>query len=193
MKYQEWTFEDKSKWPERGPWDHEPDKVQWQDEATGLPCLALRSHGHWCGYVGVPKGHPFYEKGYSEKICDCKDNEYSCYDHSPECRVEVHGGLTFSDHCHTSDDPEIQSHLICHVPDPGEPDNIWWLGFDCAHAGDKTPYTTQEELDIHNQVRRKMLAKGYTEEQLVNYCYRTLDYVKEQCRSLALQLKEIGK
>lgn len=25
-----------------GPWVGEPDKAQWEDETTGLPCLALR-------------------------------------------------------------------------------------------------------------------------------------------------------
>jgi hypothetical protein len=29
---------DKSQWGP-GPWQDEPDKKQWQDEATGLPCL----------------------------------------------------------------------------------------------------------------------------------------------------------
>ncbi len=35
MKTKEWTTEDKSAWP-RGPWDIEPDKIQWIDEATDL-------------------------------------------------------------------------------------------------------------------------------------------------------------
>lgn len=35
--------------------------------------------------------------------------------------LAVHGGLTYSDRCH--DD-------ICHVPAPGEPDDVWWFGFD---------------------------------------------------------------
>src|SRR6185295_5225427 len=64
MKTQEWTFLDKSKWPERGPWDNEPDKAQWTDVATGLPCLAVRAHSHWCGYVGVTEEHPVFGKDY---------------------------------------------------------------------------------------------------------------------------------
>jgi hypothetical protein len=41
---------DKSAWGP-GPWTDEPDKVQWTDTATGLPCLAKRNPrgGHWCG------------------------------------------------------------------------------------------------------------------------------------------------
>jgi hypothetical protein len=34
------------------------------DEATGLPCLAVRPNpeimGNWCGYVGVDQSHPFF-------------------------------------------------------------------------------------------------------------------------------------
>jgi hypothetical protein len=33
---------DKSTWGE-GPWNNEPDKAQWQDEATKLPCGAPQS------------------------------------------------------------------------------------------------------------------------------------------------------
>jgi hypothetical protein len=37
-----WTTIDKSSWG-NGPWQTEPDKAQWQDEETGLPCLAVRN------------------------------------------------------------------------------------------------------------------------------------------------------
>lgn len=55
------TFIDRTGWPS-GPWDDEPDRVEWRDEATGLPCLALRNDmfGSWCGYVAVPPGHPVH-------------------------------------------------------------------------------------------------------------------------------------
>jgi hypothetical protein len=45
---------ERAEWGE-GEWNNEPDKVQWQDEETGLPCLVVRSPmgGNWCGYVGV--------------------------------------------------------------------------------------------------------------------------------------------
>ena len=42
METKEYRFVDKSDW-DRGPWDDEPDKVQWQDVATGLPCIAVRN------------------------------------------------------------------------------------------------------------------------------------------------------
>lgn len=70
-------------WPS-GEWDSEPDKLQWPDEATGLPCLAVRhaSLGHWCGYVGVPPEHPWAGHTYDSDV-----------------EVDVHGGLTFADAC----------------------------------------------------------------------------------------------
>lgn len=48
---------DKSSWP-RGPWDQEPDFLQFTH--SGLPCVVLRTDlGHLCGYVGVPADHPY--------------------------------------------------------------------------------------------------------------------------------------
>src|SRR5688572_7588915 len=115
METREYRTMDKATWPP-GPWQHEPDKAQWQDPATGLPCLIVRnSSGALCGYVGVSKGHPLFEVGYQ----GADDYDLSC-----------HGGLTYSEHCQPSTDEALG---ICHVPAPGEPDHVWWFGFDCAH------------------------------------------------------------
>ena len=101
----------------QGPWKGEPDKIQWQDPDTGLPCLMVRGPvGAWCGYVGVPRSHPAYGVHY-DAVGD----------------VDAHGGLTFAGPCQENRDG------VCHVPDPGEPDDVWWLGFDCAHVGDRCP------------------------------------------------------
>jgi hypothetical protein len=149
METKEYTTIDKSTW-DRGDWDGEPDKVQWQDEATGLPCLAVRHghYGHWCGYVGVADGHPAYEKHYD----------------SVDLSRGVHGGLTFSEACQPNDS---EDRGICHIPADSEPDHVWWLGFDCAHYGDLSP----SGRDYHR-----------------DGSYRTLKYVKSECRSLAAQL-----
>lgn len=103
-----------------GPWVEEPDKMQWQDEATGYPCLIVRNHsGALCGYVGVPNGHPLYGKDYD----DTGD-------------LEVHGGITFADFCRPS---AAEERGICHTVEPGEDDKVYWLGFDCNHADDLGP------------------------------------------------------
>jgi hypothetical protein len=112
---------DRSGWPS-GPWDGEPDRLEWRDEATGLPCVIVRvpHSGHLCGYVGVAESHPFYEVGYDE-----------AYDKSSELgRISVHGGLTYAEKCQGA---------VCHVPAEGESPNRWWFGFDSAHAGDMSP------------------------------------------------------
>lgn len=138
-------------WPS-GPWDNEPDKVQWPDPATGLPCLAVRhpNSGHWCGYVGVSEKHPYFEASYDS----CTQG------------VDVHGGLTFSDHCQ----PDSEETGVCHIPGEGQPDHVWWLGFDCAHYTDSSP------MD--------QVYSGSGSHRI----YRTLDYVKEECGYLAHQL-----
>jgi hypothetical protein len=102
---------DRSGWP-AGPWDKEPeDRVEWRSH--GFPCLMARNRlGAWCGYVGVAEGHPWFEADYSGIVAD------------------AHGGLTYSGRC---------AGHICHVAQPGEPDEVWWLGFDTAHAADLVP------------------------------------------------------
>lgn len=102
-----------------GPWDDEPDKMQWPDESTGLACMVRRGPlGQWCGYVGVPPEHPWFGKDYSDAL---------------DLDVDVHGGLTYAAMCDGDEETGI-----CHVVDPGEPE-LWWLGFDCGHAFDITP------------------------------------------------------
>jgi hypothetical protein len=133
---------DKSKWGP-GPWQSEPDRIEWR--YRGVPCLMVRqpSAGHWCGYVAVEPGHPWHGLNYSD------------FD------AEVHGGLTYS---------EKRAGRICHVPQPGEPDDVWWLGFDCAHLGDLSP--------------------GYVRWHNTTETYKTAGYVKDETERLADQLVE---
>ena len=118
-----------------GPWDNEPDTLDWDDEATGLHCYALRNAlGSWCGYVAVPIGHRWH--GLS-------------FDDLPD--LDVHGGLTFNGERLKSAHPAM-----------------YWIGFDCAHRGDRMPFFASTS----------------------NYGYRDLRYVKQQCAGLARQIKE---
>ena len=105
---QQYMIHDRTGW-DSGPWDGEPDKVQWVDQATHLPCLAVRNpSGAWCGYVGVLPDHKDFGKDYN-------DVDY-----------DVHGGLTFADKFQLTQTP-------------GELDNVWWFGFDCNHCDDFAP------------------------------------------------------
>jgi hypothetical protein len=137
-------------WPP-GPWDGEPDRVEWKHEESGLHCLAKRHPwlGHWCGYVAVPPGHPWHGRAYGDDPVD----------------VDVHGGLTYASEC---------SDGICHVPPPGEPANVWWFGFDCAHCDDISPGSYK-----------------YGAHSFVGNTYRDLEFVQRQCGSLAEQLQGV--
>jgi hypothetical protein len=138
-----------------GPWQDEPDRVQWTDEATGLACLAVRHEeaGHWCGYVGLPEGHPFH---------GAEHNDERFYD----MPSGVVWGLTYAAAC---------AGRICHVVAPGEPE-VWWLGFDFAHAGDRSP-------------GRDAIWRRHNPGLLSSYeVYRTLDHVRDHCTRLAAEL-----
>jgi hypothetical protein len=152
---------DKSKWP-RGAWDSEPDKIQWPDEVTGMPCLIVRSpSGALCGYVGVSPDNKFYHMGYDDV----------------DGKIEVHGGLTFADECQPNAD---EARHICQRPGPGAPDHVWWFGFDCAHAGDFCPaYERMSDLGIPT-------GWGGVVE------YRDVEYVASQCAALATQLAKFN-
>jgi len=174
METKEYRTMDKSKW-RPGSWQHEPDKIQWQDQSTGLPCLIVRnSMGALCGYVGVAEGHPWFGMKYSRgKVTGCNedcdhenDYHYAC---SPAANLNVHGGITFSDFCQPHD---TESEGICHLPGAGEPERVYWFGFDCAHYGDEIP-----GLDSH------MNCGGSD--------YRDIEYVKAEVCSLALQLAQV--
>ena len=161
METREWRFIDKSEWGE-GAWQSEPDKVQWMDPATGLPCLILRhpQHGQLCGYVGVGPDHPMHGAGY-----DLAGD------------INVHGGLTFADHCSGDE------RGICHVVDAGEPDNVWWFGFDCGHAGDYSPG--------HEARMREVLGRDYHPIPMGPWgadVYRDIEYVRAEVTRLASQL-----
>lgn len=160
---QTWTHADKSTWGD-GPWQDEPDKVQWIDEATGLDCLIVRNHhGALCGYVGVPPGHPLHGKDTEEAD-----------------RFEVHGGLTFAGGC---DEDAPEGHGICHVPEPGRPDDVWWLGFDCGHAWDVIP-----GMEAHLRELGMPPLRLPDFQRMPRTLYKTVPYVRAEVTSLAKQL-----
>lgn len=146
-----------------GPWDDEPDKVQWVDGDTDLDCLAVRNHmGAWCGYVGVPPGHPSYGK---------YDDQFS-----------VHGGITFASMCE-EDAPE--GYGICHIPLPGREPEVWWLGFDCGHFMDLQPVMAAREPELFGSLRPDRYGRFAP-------TYKPLAYVQEQCADLASQLDALA-
>lgn len=138
-----------------GPWVDEPDRVEWRSQ--GLPCLVRRVEGvgHFCGYVGVTEGHPLYGKD------------------ADEVRgMRVHGGVTATHAC--------DERGACHVPEPGEPHEVWWIGFDCGHGGhDVMPFMLSP--------RHPMAIKQ--DDPMFKGCeYRTVQYAITNVELLALQV-----
>jgi hypothetical protein len=164
MTEQSWTFPediDRTDWG-TGPWDGEPDRIAWTDEATGRPCLLRRGGGgSWCGYVAVDPGHPFHGKDYLDDTVDTI--------------VSVHGGLTYAAEC--TGDPERG---ICHAPAPGQPDDVWWFGFDAGHAFDLRPAD-------------RALQVAYPSFGLIDDVYRDVAYMRTECELLAAQLTGVAR
>lgn len=176
MQTMEFKTIDKSTWA-RGPWDKEPDKKQWMDMETGLPCLIVRSEssGGLCGYVGVDERHPLFEGDYDDP------------------RVDVHGGLTYASFCQPED--EAKEHGICHIVENGDNDRVWWFGFDTAHAFDLCPgrnaILAQCRADLYTADDKRSLDHLHT-SPIAGETYRDWEYVEEEVTALARQLKELA-
>ena len=84
-----------------GPWHDEPDKLQWSNALTGLPCLIVRNQlGALCGYVGIDSNHPWFGLLYHE--CTLKPKcvaaiEGSYCEHTMDYVLECYGGVSYSD------------------------------------------------------------------------------------------------
>ena len=161
METLEYTTTDKSSWGD-GPWMTEPDKKQWPDPATGLPCLIVRQNmGALCGYVGVPEGHALFGKEYDDVDAD----------------LRCHGGVTFTGACRPD---ATEEEGICHTPGAGESDRVWWLGFDAAHCNDFIP---RADADM-----RKLGIPSMAGDSV----YRDLAYMTANCTELAAQLRAMA-
>jgi hypothetical protein len=165
-----------------GPWENEPDRFEWIDEATGFPCLIVRHpmFGSLCGYVAVPPGNPFWGLG--------RDAFRG---------IDVHDNVTYAAPCMDIDDipegaqespwfhPEL---LVCHVPEPGQPDDVWWVGFAASRYDDVQPASDarlRDQTGGEEMLARQNQARGPFRRR-----YRGLDYIRGECARLAAQLCE---
>lgn len=92
---------------------------------------------------------------------------------TPEGIFDVHGGLTYAGRC---------AGEICHTPAPGEPDKVYWFGFDCAHAGDRMPASEAY------MAKHLYGPKGETRPIFEFETYKDLAYVQAEVEALARQL-----
>lgn len=160
MERIEWKFErDPELVLPAGPWDDEPDKVQWPDETTGLACMIRRNPvlGMWCGYVGIDDTHPLYGT-----------NPFT----PTMAAFNVHGGINYGGECDGDEE-----HGVCHVAGPGEPEPLWWFGFDCGRTWDLIPRIAYDSLfaPLHG-------------DESPRWTYRDQSYVTREVELLARQL-----
>lgn len=119
-----------------------PDAVLNSGVHSGFQwCVTDNGIGYRCGYVRIPRGHPWHAKGY--------DDLYEVTD--------VHGGLTFAEadvHC-----------------DQGGDDDAWWIGFDCAHSGDAPdPSLRSYRPDFPVSSRDIIRSQQYVEAECARLC-----------------------
>ena len=140
----------------------------------------INLNNHHCGYVAVPKSHPLYGIAYSQPapppitmdylkdqpigkrgIIDLMCNAMKT-DERPDVGFlfDVHGGITYSG-SGNRDYPAIGA-------------DLWWFGYDCAHAGD---------------LQRGEMAQ-YAKP---GAAWRDETYCEAECESLAEQLKSVGE
>lgn len=203
MQTKEYRTIDKSKFKSQlGAWMQEPDKVQFEDPETGLPCLIVRNQmGALCGYVGVGPGHPLHHK------TDAEHTRESSMAMMKATVERTQAGEPFEKVLGDPENPPInllvknenyderlhdlrvhggvtftgecqkgrEEDGICHTPDEGEEEDITWIGFDCAHSGDFIPAYDSDYV----------LNKSYLGFE---NSYKDIDYVKGECRDLAKQL-----
>ena len=103
-----------------------------------------------------------------------------CLDEDERIRIEAyfqcHGGITYAGGGEHSDYP-IES-------------DLWWFGFDCAHYGDADDLDRAIDLfpsrkDMY--LLKKRVTSRYPIDEAV---IRTEEYVTDECKKLAEQLKE---
>lgn len=170
--------------------------VEREFEHVGYKCVVIFGNmAHRCGYVGIPKNHTLYGKNYDYhleiKKSDIWGREVSgifpllgaCIDKDERIRIEAyfqcHGGISYSGGGTNSNYP-IKS-------------DLWWFGFDCGRAGDKADldYAIQKfpsRKEIY-QMQKMIESKFPVGVDVV----RSEEYVADECKKLAEQLKEFER
>ena len=149
--------------------------------AAGLPAVVLIAHAsHRCGYVGVPKGHPFYGKDYDSPIPEFRSAAQSekvgkkgvmivftasCgaladgeIRPSLDVLIDCHGGLTYAGVGKGYPSETVMDH--------------WWFGFDCAHLGDGLMGPMGRHSGVGDPVR-------------------TLEFCVAECESIAQRIVDL--
>ena len=120
-------------------------KLEHEEIYKGYHLMVVFINAFRCGYVGLPKGHKYVGKHYDELDLD------------------VHGGLTFSEHNHRLKKEGYE----------------YYLGFDCAHFDDgadlkymKENGATLDEMMIYRHMDGEVRTKKYVLSELYNMVHQ---------------------
>ena len=103
---------------------------------------------HPTAYIAIPKGHKLYGQEYNDiyDICD----------------IDVHGGLTYSDH-----------NLM------GINSEDWFIGWDYAHAGDYMGFYEDFNKWEINTLNSLHDDKKWTTEEMIKECENAIEQIIE--------------
>jgi hypothetical protein len=163
-------------------------EIEHDEIFKGLRCVVLFTDmGHRCGYVGIGKDHPFYQKDYSDNVPQDFITKWHetlqgtvgkrspidvlCMVMSPDnpkigYLFDVHGGITYAG--------GGKKYPV--------DDERWYFGFDCAHCDDAPDSEAASEYGFKLSPYR--LERHGT--------MRSKDYVIQECHNLADQLLSIN-
>ncbi len=144
-------------------WENEPDYEEFTHK--GYKCSIKRNmSGALCGYVDLPKDHPWYELGYDD------------------IEIDVHGGLTYAQNNVSEQGEESYtigfdcSHAFDYCPYTyGMTRSIWYKNL------------TDEEkkiFDDYNAKRQDLFSSMPSQD---GSTYKNIEYVREECRSMVEQ------
>lgn len=152
MLYLETYVYDKAGWT-AGQWSSEPDKVQWQDPLSGIPCLIVRQRGLWSSYAGLNQTYTIY--GQTASALDA---------------LLIVGGLevTYAAVADNSGRPLA----IVHTPEAGEPGGLWWVGVGACHDSelltDEDPMLGVDDETYRNMRYAMGISQALAEEMRIH-------------------------
>lgn len=159
---------------------------------NGCHCIIVfTKNGVRNGYIGIPKSNKMYGVRYDEKspLLRRKDNHPFNGNYmglfsflldednqtlNPSMYFSAHCGFTFSDY-------------IDWDAGYNEKKDLWYFGFDCGHAGDKSDYQKAYEYGL---IGKKSLDYYLQLDTIPNEEHRTLEYVENCLNILADELSE---
>jgi hypothetical protein len=147
----------------KGSWTKEPGEfVRIWAYYKGLPyTLGRNVLGVWLGYVAIRKDMLVYTNNFDWE------------------QLEIHGGITYSDHAYP----------LMELPYEDN-DQLYWIGFDCGHYGDKVPQRNYIRSILPRGMRKELkeLEKKLLTKRVEKY--RTLEFAIKQCKLLIDQISE---